>query len=154
MKRGQIITNENINEITNKVYKPEVITFIEDAIEFGCEVYYDRGSISIYTKEGSIDKAHDDGHLLMALFNGESNSITEWHTWYEYNEHRQMAMKDYDNELSFKEVYDSCINELDKCPICGERVGLENIEIYGFAGRACKNCIKDARDSLPHNWWN
>ena len=153
MKRGQIITKENINEIREKIYKSEVVEFIEEAIDFGCEVYYDKGSISIYTKEGSIDKVHDDGHLIIALFNAESNSITEWHTWYEH-EYKEMAMKDYDNDASFKEVYDSCIHELDRCPICGELVGLENLHHYGFAGRACDNCIGEAKKSLPNNWWN
>lgn len=143
MKTGKLITkDDNLNEF--KIAKPEVITFVEDSLEFGCDVYIDSTSISIYTKEGSIDKIHEDGHLIFAMFNITSNNMTQWHTWYEFDEGRQQALRDYGNDSSFKEVYDSCMIELDKCPKCGEMVGLENMKTYGFAGRACEKCVKEA----------
>ena len=64
-----------------------------------------------------------------------------------------IAEYEYKEGMTLDWLISDLQEKVDTCPICGKKVGRENMRGYSFAGRCCEECLPEMKKKYEYKGW-
>lgn len=118
---------------------------------------------------GSGENAIYEIRIIYMFENTENNKLkgltvipmSKWVSGYAVTKYDEKSLDDgyalgdieHFENMTFHEVVDRFVRELNICDICHKPVGYGNLHRYSFAGKCCKDCLPAAREKFEQPGW-